>query len=70
MKTCNHIVKIVYCYEKRSVTVHYVSGAVRTYRGRIPFPVAEYIGELNYNAGYRKGYKVCKNHMEGGSYNG
>ena len=28
--------------------------------------VAEYIGELNYNAGYRKGYKACKNRMEGG----
>lgn len=70
MKTCSHIAKIIYCYEKRSVTVFYVSGAVRTYRGRVPFPVCEYIGELNYNAGYRKGYKACKGRVERGAYNG
>lgn len=63
MKTCNHIVKIVYCYEKRLVTVCYISGAVRTYRGRVPYSVAEFIGESSYNAGYRKGYSACMHHV-------
>lgn len=51
---------VSYNYAKRSVTVHYVSGAVRTYKGRVPFSVCEYLISDNFDRGMDMGIKWCE----------
>lgn len=46
------IKSVIYNLVKRTVTVFYKSGAIRTYRGRVPFTVCEYHMSINYQWGY------------------
>ena len=46
---------VIYNPVKRTVTVYYLSGAVRTYRGRVPFSVCEYLTSFNYEWGFNDG---------------
>ena len=54
-----NIESVIYNPIKRTVVVYYKSGAVRTYRGRVPYPVVEYLIALNYAWGYNDHVKEC-----------
>ena len=58
------IKSVIYNPVKRTVTAEYESGAVRTYRGRVPFSVAEYLMAQNYLWGYNDHMKECEEQKE------
>ena len=51
MKNLSAIVNVNYDYKHKIVVVTYETGATRTYRGRVPFTVCDYIMEKSYYEG-------------------